>query len=93
MRRALPLALLVVASAFDLGCKVPAVAEPHALTLDEAERRLGQPGVHFYDANPREMYDRGHVPGATWVEYDQVHRDTLPKVRTETLIFYCANEA
>ena len=93
MRLSPRLSLLVVVGALAAGCKLPAVAPPHALTLDEAERRLGQPGVHFYDANPREMYDRGHVPGATWVEYDQVHRDTLPKARAETLIFYCANEA
>lgn len=63
-----------------------------ALTLDEAQVRLGKPGVYVFDANPREMFDRGHLPGAKWVEWDKVSTADLPPDRQATLIFYCANE-
>lgn len=61
------------------------------LSVDEVAARLGQPGVHVFDANPRERYDRGHVPGAVWVASDRVTADVLPPDKDATLIFYCAN--
>lgn len=63
-----------------------------ALTLDDAEAKIGKPGVYFYDANPREMYDRGHVPGATWVVWDDLSTVKLPDDKAAMLVFYCANE-
>lgn len=69
------------------------VPEPRHLTLDEVQARLGQPGVHVFDANPREMYDVKHVPGARWVEWNHVTEADLPADRGATLIFYCALEA
>ena len=62
------------------------------LTLDEAQAQLGRPGVYVFDANPREMFDRGHLPGAKWVDWDKVMASDLPPERQATLIFYCANE-
>lgn len=70
-----------------------AVPEPRHLTLDEVQARLGRPGVHVFDANPREMYDGKHVPGARWVEWNHVTASDLPADRAATLIFYCALEA
>jgi rhodanese-related sulfurtransferase len=63
---------------------------PRTVTLDEAEARLGEPGVHFYDVNPREMYADQHLPGATWIAYDEVTAAALPPDRDAPLVFYCA---
>lgn len=45
-----------------------------------------------FDANHRETFDEHHVPGATWVHYDQVTADVLPADHATSLVFYCANE-
>lgn len=72
----------------------PAAPEPKlaTLSLEEVDALREKPGVHLYDANPREMYDHGHVPGAAWVKFDEVTADVLPGDRAATLVFYCANE-
>ena len=38
------------------------------------------------------MFERGHVPGAKWVEWNKVVAADLPSDRKASLIFYCANE-
>ena len=87
------LATLALAS-LAAGCRhADADVEPGRLSLDEVQARLGQPGVYLFDANPREMYDAKHVPGARWVQWDHVTRTDLPSERDATLIFYCALEA
>lgn len=97
-RPALRLALLA-AALVPAACRrdptagAAAVLEPTPLTIEEAEQRLGRPGVHFYDANPIEMYQRQHLPGARHLRYDQVRRRDLPDELDATLVFYCANEA
>jgi len=62
------------------------------LTLGEVEAKLGQPGVFLFDANPRQLYEHAHLPGAAWVKFDGVTGEVLPVDRSSTLIFYCANE-
>ena len=68
--------------------------EPPApvLTLDEVEARMHLPNVYLFDANPREMYDRNHLPGAKWVQWNGVTSEDLPADRAASLVFYCANE-
>ncbi len=92
---------LAVAAASMLGaCGHPAPPAPltaplpplPTLSLEQVQQQLGQAGFHVYDANPREMYDRGHVPGATWVDWNHVAAADLPADRGATLVFYCANE-
>lgn len=70
----------------------PPRAEPARLTLEEVERQLGQPGVFLFDANPKDFYEHGHLPGAVWVQFDAVTAEVLPAEHTARLIFYCANE-
>ena len=65
---------------------------PRVLTLDEVQAKLGQPGVYVYDANPRELYEQKHVPGARWIQWDHVTARDLPPSRDATLVFYCALE-
>lgn len=42
-----------------------------------------------FDANSRETYDEGHVPGATWIHYDSVTAAVLPADTSAQLVFYC----
>lgn len=47
------------------------------------------PRLAVFDANDRETYDAGHVPGATWVHYDSVSAEVLPADTAAPLVFYC----
>ena len=90
-------AALAVASAvlvvFGLGTRAHAADEPFGrLKIDEVAAKIGKPGVFVYDNNSKEDYAKGHVPTAKWVDYDHVQASDLPKDKTATLIFYCANE-
>ena len=38
------------------------------VTFDELQKRLGEPGLRLLDARPRADYDKGHIPGAVWVD-------------------------
>ena len=62
------------------------------LTVDQVAERIGKPGVHLFDNNPREKWVSGHLPTATWVDYDTMTAADLPADKNATLIFYCANE-
>lgn len=60
-----PLALLATEPPGDSGPK----ARPALLIgFDELEGELGKPGLRLLDARPRAEYDRGHIPGAVWVD-------------------------
>src|SRR2546425_1148787 len=38
------------------------------VTFDELQRRLGAPDLRLLDARPRGEYDKGHIPGAVWID-------------------------
>ncbi|WP_435021485.1 sulfurtransferase [Tundrisphaera sp. TA3] len=40
--------------------------------FDELERRLPDPDLRLLDARPKADYDRGHIPGAVWVDVKAV---------------------
>lgn len=65
-----------------------------SLTVEEVSTRLAaNDGKTFvYDNNPKDRYDKSHVPGAKWVDFKAVTAADLPADKTATLIFYCANE-
>jgi rhodanese-related sulfurtransferase len=91
--------MLLVAACRQGGEAAPGVApapvvalELPTLTLAQVEAQVGQPGVYLFDANPKDFYEHGHLPGARWVKFDAPARDVLPADRGATLIFYCANE-
>jgi hypothetical protein len=58
----------------------------------EVQQRLTQANTFVYDNNSRSTFDRGHVPGAKWVDHSNVQASDLPADKTATLIFYCAND-
>jgi len=62
------------------------------LSIDEVAARVGKQGVYLIDNNPRDVWAKGHVPTATWVDYNTMTTADLPADKKATLIFYCANE-
>jgi hypothetical protein len=62
------------------------------LSIDEVAARIGKKGVYLIDNNPRDVWEKGHLPTATWVDYTAMTAADLPADKSATLIFYCANE-
>jgi hypothetical protein len=63
-----------------------------SLSVDEVASRVGKKGVYLIDNNTRDVFEKGHVPTATWVDYEAMTTADLPADKSATLIFYCANE-
>jgi 3-mercaptopyruvate sulfurtransferase SseA len=61
-------------------------------TMDQVERRLGQPNVHVFDDNPPDVYEKNHLPGAVRLDSKDIKEGVLPADKNATLIFYCMNE-
>jgi len=61
-------------------------------SVDQVERRLGQPNVYVFDGNPPEIYAENHLSGAVRLNHKDITKDVLPRDRDATLIFYCMNE-
>ena len=48
--------------------------------------------VAVFDANGRERYEQGHMPGARYVGHDAITAENLPPDHSTPLVFYCYNE-
>jgi rhodanese-related sulfurtransferase len=85
---------LVAVPALALACTRGSSSELKRLTVDEVQARIAaKDGKTFvYDNNPRERFEKSHLPGARWVESGEVTAAVLPPDKSATLIFYCANE-
>ena len=93
MTRRMLLSLLVVVAAVGLvGCTKS--SDLKALTVDQVAARVAaNDGKTFiYDNNPKDRFAKSHVPGAKWLDYDNVTAADLPADKTATLVFYCASE-
>lgn len=65
--------------------------QPLPLSLSRVERNLGAKGVYLFDCNPKEIYDRSHLPGAVFTNVENWTK-LLPADRKDSfLIFYCIN--
>ncbi len=67
------------------------------LTVDElvakmAEAKAGTLKLAVFDNNGRDTFNQGHLPGATWVQYDEIKPSDLPTDKDTQLVFYCYNE-
>lgn len=62
------------------------------LTVDQVERRLGRTDLLLVDGNSAETYALHHLPGAVRMNHKEIKAKVLPKDKSATLIFYCANE-
>ncbi len=74
----------------------PAVApdsEPKlaALAPTDVQKRLKETNFFVFDNNQKERFDKGHVPGAKWVDPSAITAATLPADKAATLVFYCAD--
>lgn len=100
MRRFSLLLVVALAAPATFGCsRAPEASSPesalHALTVEQVATRIAaHDGKTFvYDDNPKDVYDAGHVPGAKWLDSDNVTAAALPADHSATLIFYCHSEA
>ncbi len=55
----------VVAAA---GAAEPSTKIPPLISHDELQNRLSDPALRLLDARPKADYEKGHLPGAVWVE-------------------------
>jgi hypothetical protein len=67
------------------------------LTIDELEARMadakaGKVKLAIFDNNDHDRFDKGHIPGAKWVKFNDVKAGDLPADKDTTLVFYCSNE-
>ena len=67
-------------------------AEAGKLSVASVKKLLDEKQVvYIFDANERESYLAGHIPGAQWIKYDAVANAKLPKAKDAMLVFYCYN--
>jgi hypothetical protein len=70
-----------------------AIAEEFGrLSVQEVSSRLKEKSFFVFDNNGHERFQKGHVPGAKWVNPYAMEAKDLPADKTATLVFYCANE-
>jgi hypothetical protein len=89
--------LLVVLALALAGCSrssMPAGGELKSLTVDEVSALVAANDgkTFFFDNNDKERWAKSHVPGAKWLDYDQVTAADLPADKGARLVFYCASE-
>lgn len=65
---ALPQATLRAEEPGQSAAKTPARPRAQLLTFDELEKRLKEPNLRLLDCRPRADYDKGHIPGALWID-------------------------
>lgn len=63
-----------------------------SLTVEQVQAKLKEKNFFVYDCNSTEVFANGHVPGAKWLAYQSMSESDLPKDKSATLVFYCANE-
>jgi hypothetical protein len=85
------LAGILAVAALGLG---PSAAHPArdpygTLDVEAVAGMLGAPDVRIYDANPRDVYEENHLPGAVHVGKQRLE-PLLPADRSARLVFYCA---
>lgn len=74
-----------------LACAGDRKGEPFTMiSLDEVEKLVGRPGVFVVDANPQDVFVKGHVPGARWWRSAPLAQ-LLPADKDRALVFYCAS--
>ena len=66
--------------------------ELSSLTVDQVAEHIAKGDVSVIDNNPKDMWQKGHLPTATWVDFKNVQASDLPKDKDRMLVFYCANE-
>jgi hypothetical protein len=71
----------------------PALAKEEGFALmpmAEVEKILGSPGVHVFDVNVDDLWQKHHLPGAVHAASKDLG-PLLPADREARVIFYCSN--
>ena len=108
LRHSIPILALALVGAGAVGCAKPrqdvskdgaqAESDPFGqMTVDELDARMadakaGKIKLAVFDNNHRERFDKSHIPGARWVQFDKIQASDLPADKDTLLVFYCANE-
>ncbi|MEP6859793.1 MAG: rhodanese-like domain-containing protein [Deltaproteobacteria bacterium] len=73
----------------------PTAANLKSMTVDEVAAKIATNDgkTLLFDANPKEVWVNGHVPGAKWIDDEHVTADQLPAAKDALMIFYCYNES
>ncbi len=72
-------------------CATKRARDPFTMvSVDEVAGLVGKPGVAIVDANPQDVYQEGHVPGARWYRSGPSLAAVLPADKATRLVFYCA---
>ena len=88
IRPAVAAAGIILAAA---ACAGERKAEPFTLvSVDDVERMIGRPDVFVVDANPEDVFQQNHVPGARWWRSAPLAQ-LLPAQKDRSLVFYCAS--
>ena len=61
------------------------------LTIDQVADLIAKKDADIFDNNGKDVYAKGHVPTAKWVDFKAVKESDLPKDKSRKLVFYCAN--
>ncbi|WP_298444826.1 rhodanese-like domain-containing protein [uncultured Ferrimonas sp.] len=64
--------------------------ELNYISMQEAERLVGNNDVYFFDVNTLELWAEGFIPGAVHF-FTEDWKSLLPQDKDAALIFYCAN--
>ncbi|GAA4900050.1 rhodanese-like domain-containing protein [Ferrimonas pelagia] len=64
--------------------------KPQKISLREAHAIWESGKALFFDVNTPELWDDGHVPGATFINTAD-WESKLPEEKDQLMVFYCAN--
>lgn len=76
----------------------PDTKEPFGrLSIEEMEAKMadakgGKLALAIIDNNSKATFEKGHLPGAKWVDHTSVKAEDLPSDRGAMLVFYCSSE-
>ena len=62
------------------------------LTVDEVEKGIASKELYLFDNNSKDRWQKGHVPGARWVDFTALTEKDLPADKAAKLVFYCGSE-
>jgi 3-mercaptopyruvate sulfurtransferase SseA len=83
--------LVALAAAATLACAASRSKDPFKLVgMDEVQKMLSEPDVAIIDANPKDVFEKNHLPGARYYKSATL-AEVLPADKATRLVFYCAS--
>jgi thiosulfate/3-mercaptopyruvate sulfurtransferase len=87
--------LIHLASTLALSLALPALAAaqqhapqpPPLLSHEELQKRLADPKLRVVDSRPKADYDKGHVPGAVWIDGKTLQENSKPEAIADASVW------